>query len=405
MSNEVVTRSAADIARDAVNRPTPPPPQGVATRPPTTIQSLKRMLSAPDIKDKFSNVLNKQAPQFIQTLLSTCASMDNLEGTEPLSIVNAALQAAAMNLPVNPNLGYAWIVPYKVKGANGQKVKKAQFQIGYLGFVQLAIRSGEYRTINYCIVYDGMLIKNDIVTGEVVVDGNKKESDEVIGYCAYIETVRGYRKFLYMTKKEVDRHARLHSKTYNNENSQWKTSFDSMALKTVLKLLLKRWGILSTELHNATQFDGAVVKDTEYGPTAEYVDSSEIDSAPLAPDAEPSGPISTKDPETPAPAAESTKEAVKTDAKPKATTRKKTPEPEKTPADSGAEQTDPQQQAEKVLVGRVTEQINKVKDVKLFEGIQKSIDLLVNEGQISVDASGKLLGLIETRRIEIQTAK
>jgi recombination protein RecT len=119
------------------------------------------------------------------------------------------------------------------------------------GYIQLCMRTGAYRYINADVVYEGELIKHDKLTGEIELDPSARISDEKVGYFAFFETLNGFRKTLYMTKEEIEAHAKRFSKTYGRANSPWTTDFDAMALKTVLRLLLSKYGIMSIEMQQA----------------------------------------------------------------------------------------------------------------------------------------------------------
>ena len=235
------------------------------------------MSNLPEVKKMFSNeaclgnlkaMLGTKAQGFATSVLSVVNNNKLLQNASAQSIYTSAMVAASLDLPINPNLGFAALVPY---GGT------CQMQVMTRGLTQLAIRSGQYQRINNAIVYDGQLIKEDPFTGEYEFDFHAKKSDNVIGYVAYFKTIGGFEKYFYMTKEEVEKHGRKYSKTYNN--GVWKTDFDSMALKTVLKMLLSKFGILSIEMQRAIRFDQASIKgdfnsvDDIDELDAEYVDN------------------------------------------------------------------------------------------------------------------------------------
>lgn len=216
----------------------------------TTAVTLKSMLGNDNVKARFQEILGKKAPGFISSILSVANSNTLLQKADPKTVMNSAVIAATLDLPINPNLGFAYIVPF-----GGQ----AQFQLGYKGFVQLAMRSGQYKTINVREVYEGEIIKENKFTGEY--EFGEKTSNNVVGYMAYFKLVNGFEKFLYMSKDELEAHGKKYSQTYKRGSGLWATDFDSMAKKTCLKQLLSKYGILSIEMQRAQTFDQAVVKN------------------------------------------------------------------------------------------------------------------------------------------------
>lgn len=236
--------------------------------------SLPALLAREDVKKRFVEVLDKNAPNFMQTLLTVYNGNEQLKKCDPVSILAAAGLAATLNLSISPSLGHAYIIPF-----NG----KAQFQIGVKGLVQLAHRTGRYTALHSGVVHEGEIRGVDCVTGELI--RGEKISDEVVGYAAYMRLDNGFEKSLYMTKAEVEDHAQTFSQTYKwqKDKSIWGKYFDKMACKTVLKLLLNRWGITSSGLSEAIQADQSVVtKDTftyvdNDGRTVQREDYSQLD--------------------------------------------------------------------------------------------------------------------------------
>ena len=216
----------------------------------TTAVTLKSMLGNDNVKTRFQEILGKKAPGFISSILSVANSNTLLQKADPKTVMNSAVIAATLDLPINPNLGFAYIVPF-----GGQ----AQFQLGYKGFVQLAMRSGQYKTINVREVYEGEIVSENKFTGEY--EFGEKTSNNVVGYMAYFKLVNGFEKFLYMSKDELEAHGKKYSQTYKRGSGLWATDFDSMAKKTCLKQLLSKYGILSIEMQRAQTFDQAVVKN------------------------------------------------------------------------------------------------------------------------------------------------
>jgi recombination protein RecT len=236
------------------------------------------MLSADNTKKRFEEMLGKKAAGFISSVLQVVGNNSYLQNADPASVMTSAAIAASLDLPINPNLGYAAIIPYNDKG----KGQVAQFQIMTRGIIQLAIRSGQYSRITNSIVYEGQLVKQDPFTDEYVFDFNAKKSNKIIGYVAYFRTIGGFEKYYYMTKEEVESHGKKYSKTF--KSGVWQTDFNSMALKTVLKLLLSKYGILSVEMQKAVEFDQSVIKgdiNNIEEATAEYIDNEQVVEKPV----------------------------------------------------------------------------------------------------------------------------
>lgn len=235
------------------NAPAVQKPQAVA---PVTINSL---MSNQAVKARFEDILGKKAAGFMSSVISVAKS-PSLVGADPNTVTAAALIAATLDLPVNPNLGFAYIVPYNNKGKDGITRKEAQFQMGWRGFYQLALNSGIYEKITANEVYEGELVVKNRFTEEF--EFAEAKSDKVVGYLAYYKTKSGMEKYYYMSREDVERHAKKYSQSYRNDkynSSQWSQNFDAMAKKTVLKLLLSKYGKLSIEMQMAQKFDQAVV--------------------------------------------------------------------------------------------------------------------------------------------------
>ena len=241
--------------------------------------SLKTMVNDERTKKKFQEMLGNKAQGFLVSLVNTIGGNSQLQQADPNSVLKAGAIAATLDLPIDPNLGFAYIVPYNNKGKN-----EAQFQMGYKGFIQLAIRSGQYRKINVAELYEGQFISYDPITDTLEYDINNKISDTVTHYIAYFKTVNGFDKYNVMSKDEIINHAKKFSKTYSSKYSPWVTNFESMAKKTVLKLLLSKFGILSIEMQIAQKADQAVIKEIDGDNIeVEYVDGNEnIDATTTA---------------------------------------------------------------------------------------------------------------------------
>lgn len=223
--------------------------------------SLRGYFENESVKKNLREMLGQKAQGFATSVLSVVNNNKLLQNADPKTIYSSAMVAASLDLPINPNLGFAAIVPY---GGS------AQFQIMVRGLTQLAIRSGQYAKITNCDVHEGELIKADPFTDEYVFDSTKRVSDTIIGYMAYFKTIGGFEKYMYMTKEEAMAHGKRYSKSF--ARGVWTTDPDAMGRKTVLKLLLSRFGILSIELQRAIKFDQAIVK-------GDFTNVNEIDDA------------------------------------------------------------------------------------------------------------------------------
>ncbi|MDF1509708.1 recombinase RecT [Robertmurraya sp. DFI.2.37] len=215
---------------------------------------LKHLLNTPAMQKRFEQVLDKKAPQFTASILNLYNGDPNLQTAEPMSIVSSAMVAASLDLPVDKNLGYAWIVPF-YDSKKGHKA--AQFQLGYKGYIQLALRTGQYKSINVIEVREGELKKWNRLTEEIELDLDAATSEKVIGYCGYFKLVNGFEKTVYWTRDQVEEHRIKHNKMKNKKdlNNVWKSDYDAMAMKTVLRNMLGKWGILSIEMQKAFSED------------------------------------------------------------------------------------------------------------------------------------------------------
>ena len=232
-------------------------------------QTVKSLLSQANVKSKFEEILQSRANAFTANLAVMVNNNAALSKCDPMTVISAAVVAASLDLPIDPNLGFAHIVPYG---------EKAQFQIGFKGFIQLAMRSGQYSRIGVTEIYEGQLLDENPLTGEYTFDFKAKKSETIIGWAAYFKTVNGFEKTLYWPVEKIKKHGLRFSQTYKKGFGLWKDDFDAMASKTVLKALLSKWGILSTEMQNAVKFDQGVVKSVETQ-EVEYMDNDPIAAA------------------------------------------------------------------------------------------------------------------------------
>lgn len=239
--------------------------------------ALSTYLQMDSVKQSIQSVMGSKSQQFVTSMTAAVNSNPTLQGCDKKSIIMSCLTASALDLPINSNLGFAYIIPYKNR--DGEMV--AQFQMGYKGYVQLSQRSGQMKTINVSDVREGEFSGVDRLTGEYKFSwiDEDREKLPVIGYVAHFELLNGFRKSIYMTKEELKKHGVKYSKSFKNGYGLWKDEFDTMAKKTILKLLLAKYAPLTTEMAKAIEADQAVIKgDGKY----EYPDNEPVDADEIA---------------------------------------------------------------------------------------------------------------------------
>ena len=214
---------------------------------PAAAATFKQYMGAPNMKKKFEEVLGKRAPQFMTSMMNLVNNEKTLREAEPTSIITSCMIAATLDLPVDKNLGYAWIIAYKDRNTG---VPVAQFQLGYKGYIQLALRTAQYKNINAIPIHEGELKKWDPLTEELEIDFEAKKSDAVTGYAGFFELNNGFRKTVYWSRDKVAAHE-LKFRKGRDMGKMWRDDFDAMAIKTVIRNLLSKWGILSIEMQNA----------------------------------------------------------------------------------------------------------------------------------------------------------
>ena len=208
--------------------------------------------------DAYQNLINSTlgdrevARKFVADISSVVSNNYMLSKCDAGSIISAGLTAQSLNLPLSQTLGFAYIIPYGTK---------AQFQIGKNGLVQLALRTAQYEKLGVRPVHQGELLGLDEFGEEEFKFSHDFDNNEVIGYMAYLKLTNGFSKKIYWTKQQCEKHGRKYSKSYHStsDTNLWKNEFDDMAQKTVLKQLISKWGIMSTELQMAIQRDQAVI--------------------------------------------------------------------------------------------------------------------------------------------------
>lgn len=244
------------------------------------------------VKAQINSILGgKRGTAFISSIVSAVQATPALQECTNPSILSAALLGESLNLSNSPSLGQFWIIPYNNKKKG---VKEAQFQLGANGFKQLAMRTGQYKDIDFIAIHEGEYKGRDKFTGkqvfEFLEDDDERDSLPVIGYLAYFELLNGFRKSVYWTKNKMEAHADKYSMAFDLDtyrkiqegkipqkdmwkySSYWYSNFEGMAEKTLIKHLLSKWGILSTELITAIDADTAVIHEDG---TKDYVDTEE----------------------------------------------------------------------------------------------------------------------------------
>lgn len=231
------------------------------------MSSLSIQIGKKSVQDRFDKMLGKKAPGFLSSLLSLVNNNKLLQKADSMSILAAAATAASLDLPINPSLGKAWIVPYG---------DKAQFQLGYRGAIELAMRSGQMKSIVMTEVYEGEVESWNRFTEHL--EFGERKSDVIIGYYARFETISGFVKAAYWTKDEVIKHGQRFSKSYNFKSSPWQTDFDAMAKKTVLLSIIKTYAPMSIEMQNAIDSDGKAFQFNENVQQEEISEAEVIDA-------------------------------------------------------------------------------------------------------------------------------
>lgn len=222
---------------------------------------MSSILDREGMRKRFDELLGKRSPQFISSVVSLVNADANLQkafNEAPMTIIQSALKAATYDLPIDPNLGYAYIVPFNnsVRNADGSYSKRteATFILGYKGMHQMALRTGAYKTINVLDVREGELKSYNRLTEEAVFefieDEEQREQLPIIGYAGYYRLMNGTEKTIYMTKKQIEAHEKKHRKGANMGKG-WREDFDSMALKTVYRKLIGKWGLMSIDYRTA----------------------------------------------------------------------------------------------------------------------------------------------------------
>ena len=241
------------------------------------IDLLKSVVNAPSVQAQFKNALGDHKDAFVASLIDLYTGDKQLQKCKPSLVIAEALRAATLKLPLNKALGFAYIIVFnnsqKNEKGEWEKVPTPTFVPGYKGYIQLAMRTGQYRTINADYVYDGEIRKVSKLTGEIAFDGEKK-SDKIVGYFCYFELLNGFNKTLYVSIEDMADYALRYSPSFRGKDKPskaslikdaqsgkvstevgWKGNFNDMALKTVIRRLLSKYGYLSVEMQGAIEHD------------------------------------------------------------------------------------------------------------------------------------------------------
>ena len=234
--------------------------------------TFSQFMASPVVVNKVNNIVGgKDGQRFITAIVSAVSNNTALSECSQSSILSAALLGESLKLSPSPQLGQYYMVPFNSKGG-----KVAQFQLGYKGYIQLAIRSGQYKKLNVLAIKEGELIRYDPLNEEIEVrlidDELAREQAKTIGYYAMFEYTNGFRKTMYWSKEKMEAHALKYSKGYQVKKGYtfWEKDFDAMAYKTMLRQLISKWGIMSIEMQMAMDGDMAVINEDG---TKEYVDN------------------------------------------------------------------------------------------------------------------------------------
>ena len=245
----------------------------VAKKPQTGLQKFNAMLENTRTQEYLTNVLGEKKQTFVSNMVALVSSNKALSECDPSTIMFSCLKATALGLPLDPSLGLAWVLPYR---DNKNNTTVATFQLGAKAYIQLALRTAQYKKINVRDVREGEVVGEDFVSGDIQFKKLEKDRDKakIVGYVAFFELINGFSKQLYMTVEELDAHAKRFSQTYRKGYGLWsdKEMRGSMMEKTILKRLLSKYGVLSVEMEQAIVSDFAVLGENN---SVRYIDNEE----------------------------------------------------------------------------------------------------------------------------------
>lgn len=225
--------------------------------------SLKAYVKQPNVQSFINDVLGSKATQFATNLVQVVNQSEMLKNADNASVLNSAIMATMLDLQLNPSLGHAYIVPFNNKQPDGSYKIMAQFMVGYKGLKQLAIRSGQFKTLETKKVFEGQYVEDDSFLG-YHFEWKSKTSNKPVGFACRFELLNGFEKTFFMTNEEIHEHGKKYSKTYDNKYGQWSVNFDGMAQKTVTKLCLNSGEApLSIQMQQALSVDQSVINNPE----------------------------------------------------------------------------------------------------------------------------------------------
>jgi len=245
-----------------------------------TKQTMKDLLAQPSIRKRIDEVLGKKSTQFVLAV-SQASRQQGLDKCDPMTVLTAAFTAASLDLPIDKNLGFAHLIPYKEGG-----IPKCQFQMGYKGIIQLALRTGQYSALNDCVINKEAFQSYNPITGDLKVDADKLEEapdeKDVAGYAFHFRLINGFEKTVYWSREKIERHAKKYSQAYRakKKDSPWFNNFDIMALKTVIMGTLRKYGILSVEMQTGMKYDQAIRTSLDDESDPLYIDNQNREDQP-----------------------------------------------------------------------------------------------------------------------------
>lgn len=233
----------------------------------STLKEFNLTIRSANTQSYLSDVLGEQKNEFVSNLTALVSNDKNLQACAPTTLMFAALTATALKLPLDKNLGFAYVIPFNNKRAG---TCEATFMCGYRGYIQLAIRSGQFKTLNVTDVREGEMQERDFLTGDIKFkwdNTTERINKPIVGYVSFFELTNGFKQTLFMTTEELKAHATRYSQTYSSKNeyvrnsSKWTTDFDSMCRKTLIKLLLSRYAPLSVDMQTAIKADQSIQRN------------------------------------------------------------------------------------------------------------------------------------------------
>lgn len=264
--------------------------QVATSQPKTQLGMIKNYINSNVVQKLFTDRLGKQSADFTNSLIELVTGNTNLQGCAPQEIIQCAMKAASLHLALNPQLGRAYVLPFKNKGK-----LTPTFVIGYKGLVQMAKNSGQYRTLNSGVVFEGQISKRDYISGEIVID-KEPVSNKVEGFFAYMEELTGFKKMLFMSVNEMAHYAKIYSPSlkFSEKVTEevikkkfqlhaehgpepgvgWLADSLTMAKKVVLKQLLDKWGSLSIEMQKAISEDDTQESNQDFSRGEEITEAN-----------------------------------------------------------------------------------------------------------------------------------